>query len=512
MEPAKPSQQIDPVSAEEGGLVELLKLREPILLDPNDAPHRQLNYIDEYARALGCNTFVIEQHYIDRDFMEEHSVFYSKDLSSSVNYCRRVHFFRNTKKELEAAFKRLHTLALSREDGTFDRECREFSEKNYIGFTVIKPLIGCPVGRTVLTPYPRDSAKGYVRRFPCACNYDVHLLGIPLYVRGLAFQQQDVGVSACATTALWTSLQRARQLELSGAAAPAQITLRASQFNLPFGRPMPSEGLSLDQMSMAINSLGYSPYLFKAESFEATRAVLFSAISSGISAVLVLEDETRTRYHAVAVSGMAVDSSGNLLTLNGGILDQSEGMRAIYLHDDRYGPYIKGIPIQRKGQFHLRLIIQNAVEGNREETWTLTHLLIPMHSKVRLSFGELNRASGELADYVQALRRTVLDVGGKTALVRSTRIFRSYKYIERLLSKPETNSVVQQICSKLPLPRYLATVRMEARDLDPIDVLLDTTATERNLSCIAVISHGNSRANTRTIAETIASAYHCELI
>ena len=450
MEPGKPSQKIDYVSVAEGSLAGLLKLPEPILVDVRDEPHRQLNYIDQYARTLGCKTFLIEHHYIDRDYMEEHSIFYSKDLSSSVNYCRRVHFFRCPQKDLQAEVSRLYQLALG-QTRLFEQACRDFSEQNYIGFSVIKPLLGCPVGRTVLACYPEESGKGYRRRFPCACNYDVHVLGLPLHIRGLAFQQQDVGVSACATTALWTSLQRARQLEQSGAAAPAQITLRASQFTLPFGRSMPSEGLSLDQMSMAIHSLGYSPYLFKAESFDATRAVLYTAISSGISAVLVLEDDSRTRYHAIAVAGMGVDTAQQLPASDTGIVDQSQGMRSIYLHDDRYGPYIKAVQLQRKREFLLRFTVQDSDGSERPETWTLTHILVPMHSKVRLSFGELNRAAGQLSDYVQAFRRTML-AAGKDPLIWSTRISRSYRYVQGLLTKQSTNSRVSKICSKATSP------------------------------------------------------------
>ena len=159
MEPGKPSQKIDYVSVAEGSLAGLLKLPEPILVDVRDEPHRQLNYIDQYARTLGCKTFLIEHHYIDRDYMEEHSIFYSKDLSSSVNYCRRVHFFRCPQKDLQAEVSRLYQLALG-QTRLFEQACRDFSEQNYIGFSVIKPLLGCPVGRTVLACYPEETGKG----------------------------------------------------------------------------------------------------------------------------------------------------------------------------------------------------------------------------------------------------------------------------------------------------------------------------------------------------------------
>jgi hypothetical protein len=54
-------------------LVDTLGLRDPKFVTAEEA-HRQLNYIDGYVRtpALGCKTVVAEEHYIDRDHMEDH--------------------------------------------------------------------------------------------------------------------------------------------------------------------------------------------------------------------------------------------------------------------------------------------------------------------------------------------------------------------------------------------------------------------------------------------------------
>jgi len=126
--------------------------------------------------------------------------------------------------------------------------CAEFSRTSYLGFGVIKPLGGTPVGRTMLAAFDPGSGDGFHYRFDCTCEYQAHLLGAELTVRGLGFQQQDVGVSACATTALWSAMQKVRDFEDIGTATPAQITTLASQYALPFGRSMPSEeALSIEQ-------------------------------------------------------------------------------------------------------------------------------------------------------------------------------------------------------------------------------------------------------------------------
>ncbi|MCU1303460.1 MAG: hypothetical protein JWQ87_3744 [Candidatus Sulfotelmatobacter sp.] len=393
-------QKIDFHSTGGVSLLDILKLPNPRFVTAEEA-QKQLSYIDEYVRRapFDCKTIVVEQHYIDRDYIEDHSVFYSKSLYPYPNFCRRVHFFSLDKEQLHEQIHRIRDLRSSGEE-TFLRQCTEFSRVHYVGFAVIKPLPGCPVGRTVLRCLPEESGKGYLRKFHCSCNYDPHLLGVRLTISGLAFQQQDLGVSACATTALWTSLQRARQLEQSGIATPAQITIRASQYALPFGRPMPSEGLSLDQMCQAVQSLGYSPSLHRAEVFEITRGLLFSSISSGISPVLIMNLPGSDINHAVAAAGMGVAKLSQPSTTSE-IRHRSKDLVAIYVHDDREGPYLKATI--RKHQ--TKLFINLKLPSGKEETWELTHILIPLHSKIRLSFAQLYTAGLDLVSNVQSFAR-----------------------------------------------------------------------------------------------------------
>jgi hypothetical protein len=483
-------------------LEDILKLPDPYFILPEDA-RRQLNYIDRYVRhpELGCRTVVLEEHYIDRDYIEDHSVFYSKSLTNYPNYCTRVHFFSLEPTQLQSEITRIRSLRSSAEEHVFWEECGRLSKRHYIGFAVIKPLPGCPVGRTVLRCLQEDSKKGHLRKFKCACDFDAHLLGLRFTVKGLPFQQQDLGVSACATTALWISLQRAAQLEHAGAATPAHITMRASQFALPFGRPMPSEGLSLDQMCQAIQSLGYSPNLHRAEgsSFEVTRALLFSSVSSGFSPVLVMENVDGSVRHAVAVAGVAVSQHTTAPPVTG-VRHRSADLRGLYVHDDRCGPYLKATIAERKGNFLVRYELFDA-----QEEWTLTHILTPLHAKIRLSFGELYRAGADaLTSDVQAF----LNASGEneSTLWRS-RIYRSHVYVDELLQRVGASRLVEQLCRKVRLSRHIGVIRFDAPSLDTFDVLLDTTSTERNLNCLAVLQLQSTNVHTAELCRFIAGRY-----
>jgi hypothetical protein len=241
-----------PFGEQKQRLAQLLKLRESPFIREFDADgiaFRQIEYIERYVafRDLNCQSVVIERHYIDRDYMEDYSIFYSKNLHPYGNSCQRVHFFNIDPQEVKQKLTDLLRFGKQNGEEKYRQAAVEFSEKHYLGFSVIKPLGGCPVGRTVLRTYSNEAEEGRNRLFLAIRPYKVHLLGVELVVRGLAFQQQDLGVSACATTALWSALHKVRDFEDIGSATPAQITMRATQHTLPFGRSMPSsEGLSID--------------------------------------------------------------------------------------------------------------------------------------------------------------------------------------------------------------------------------------------------------------------------
>ncbi len=440
--------------------------------------------------------------------MEEHSVFYSKNLRPYENWCRRLHFFSMEEKDLKLQFRQLRA---TRQQDSFHVACEDFSRKSYLGFSVIKPLPGCPVGRTVLRPFPREASRGYHREFQCICRRNkAHLLGVPLSVTGLPFQQQDLGVSACATTALWSSLQRARELEESGSATPAHITIRASQFALPFGRSMPSEGLGVDQMCQAVHSFGYAPNLFRAEDFEYSRGILFSAVRSGISPVLILKPiPPRGRpSHAVAVAGIKLRNKHRTGLLTELIDAESNDMVGLYIHDDRIGPYLTTKIRKRKERLLLHLPLSSL---GTSETWLLSHILIPTHPKIRLSFGALREAAIHLVRSVHALRGAVMAVPPAVTSWES-RIIRAHDYVEEMLLFGEQripDSLIERLCGKIPFSRYLGVVRLRAADLDPIDVLLDTTSTFRNLTSLAVVQIATSQPYTPAMVALLGRKYDC---
>ena len=199
-------------------------------------------------------TILVESHYIDRDYIQDVALFYARSLRNYDNYGQRWHFFTDTisKEEWQQRFQNATPISRGEHSATLQR--------SYLGFTVIRPLPGSPVGRTVLQTFGPTTDSGHPRVFPTLRDYPVHLAGFTLTVRGLAFQQQDQGVSACATTALWSSLQNVARMEELHVPTPAEITQAASRYLLSAsaGRASPPKGSPCNSCAKRPEQRGYT--------------------------------------------------------------------------------------------------------------------------------------------------------------------------------------------------------------------------------------------------------------
>ena len=95
------------------------------------------------------------------------------------------------------------------------------------------------------------------------------------------------------------------------------------------------------------------------------------------------------------------------------------------------------------------------------ETWVLSRILIPLHPKIRLSFGELQRAAIRLVREIHAYRQSLLG-GPGTVTSWECWIAKSHSYVESLIlgEKKASDSLVERLCTSVPFSRYLGVVRI----------------------------------------------------
>src|SRR5579862_1453263 len=208
------------------------------------AGHGPAKYLYSYLNTMQTATMVVEDPYTDADFLDDFTAYYARCFSAFGRRCKRLHFFRC--RLTPESFSTLLGKRLQRSDD-------EAIRSNYLGFVVARPLPEKIIGRSVLRTY--DDDKGTRRHFPVSRSYEVNLFGLNLTVNGLAYQEQDEVLAACATVALWSAFHKTGDLFGTAIPTPAVITRAATQAS-HYGRPIPQHGLRMEEMCSAIRHNG----------------------------------------------------------------------------------------------------------------------------------------------------------------------------------------------------------------------------------------------------------------
>jgi hypothetical protein len=438
-----------------------------------DPPVDQVAYLGRYVGRLGAKIFVLEEHYVDRHFTEEFSLYYARCLTPPPSVCHRIHFFAQelSNEELD----RWLNQAVTSVDEKHEVEAK--LSNAYLGFAVIRPLPHVPIGRTILRPLEDRNE----RRIFTTTRRTVHLLGLELKITGLAFQQQDRAVGACATAALWMAMSRVAQLEGGRAPTPAFISEAASRHTGLEGRPLPSRGLTIGQVTEAIRECGFAPEVLRATGApQAFLAMIFCYLRSGIPVVLILGNDGAEEAHAVTAVGYRIGHTRDEFEY----LVPTRSMRTekLYVHDDRLGPYARAglsvvtLPVQQEGEVApsgLFLHIERD-EGEQEAELLIRCAVVPVYPKLRVSFEDVWPMAIHFVEYIQTY-------GGVRAQCEMFFV-RAGSYLEELVKLTEESDIhlpqdrLAAFMRTLALSRWVCVIRWwSEKDLPLADFLYDTT-------------------------------------
>lgn len=418
----------------------------------------QTVYIAEFLRRLGTVSLVVESHYVDRHFIEEHALYYSRCLVQPTNVCVRIHAF-----SCGLDHAGLSKLVREAAQGTGSSAAvQQKLETSYLGFIVIRPLPSVPIGRTVLRP-PSDGATLYT-----LIRYTVHLLGLELRITGLAFQQQDRAVGACATTAIWVALQRLIRHDGGRSPTPAAVTQAAVRHFLPEGRPFPSGGLAAEQVSEALRNFDFGPEVFGGAPTRFCRLLMGIYLRSGIPVVLGVDVGHRDVQHAIVALGCRVARAGSSRrrTVSG------ERVRLINLdfdelifHDDRIGPYLNARLVSGPRSLALKL----SGKGVGRQTLRILMAFAPLYPKIRTSAEQLVTRAFNMLPLMEYL------IGGKRGLEVEMFFDRAGSYQESLFAKRLSPQRVARFQQTAALSRYVGVIRWSSKGQPLMDTLWDTT-------------------------------------
>jgi hypothetical protein len=290
---------------------------------PDVYSKKQTDYLFRYLQDLKAQSIVLEAEYVDKDFLDDHSRFYVRRFNNRGHGCARLHFFSLGIDVLD--FDRLLGHGTSEKD-------RQNLQFHYLGFMVVKPLPKTFIGKTCFKLY--ESLNGGPQKACLSRTYTVHLFGIGLTVKSVAFQEQDKVISACATTAIWSAFNALQWIPIRAIPSCCDITTNAINFIADSSNSFPNRELSVKQILRAIDVQGLRHHSY---SVDCSQSEVFpyieSHIRSGLPLVLVAD------VYQIVAEKKLTRLAGHALTIVGYARDA--GRDVLYVHDDRLGPFAR---------------------------------------------------------------------------------------------------------------------------------------------------------------------------
>lgn len=371
----------------------------------------QLKYLCNYLEVdhIDAKTIVVENEYIDRHYLEDYSEYYARCFSSHPRKSVRVHFFSNEFTEQD------FTAAYIKNNQTFIGEL----QNSYLGFAVFRPIPHTFLARVCLKPYGQflNSNNHKLIKSPIK----VSLFGIPLQVETTAFIEQDKVVSACATSALWTLLGASSLMSSNNLPSPSAITKIAANSSSEGMRTFPSPGLTHTQVARTLKHYGLEPSILEIQNkdFSELKEFIYAYISND-TPILIGGDvykHTNTKDHESLGRHLVCSLGyhfGNENWDKGGFKLRSHAIDKIYVHDDRYGPFIKIdttpvnfnilSPAESGAQNVTKTGLELSLHKEKSEIFVPEIAIIGLYHKIRIPYKNVKDLCQALHTYLSILR------------------------------------------------------------------------------------------------------------
>jgi len=448
-------------------------------------------YFRDYFDCIHAKTVVVENAYVDRDYLEDYSEYYVRCFQEYPRKCTRLHFFKS-----DFTLAAFESCLVGGKATLTPAQLQE----NYLGFIVLKPLPRTIIGRTCLITYPQDGR----RHFPATRCYVVNLFGLRLKVEHtLAFQEQDSVVAACATSALWSIFQATGHLFQHQIPSPAAITNSATRMLTTEQRAFPSAGLTPLEMAHAIKSVGLEPFAVNVSDHCSLKATAYAYLRAGIPMMLGfrLVDVSSSSspyligHHAVAITGYSLGRAAPEALDNTDFLLKATRIDKIYAHDDQVGPFSRmvfdGNTIDNNGE-----VIPSILTSWRGDDGLIGScravpylLLIPIYHKIRIPFSAIQ-------DVVFNFDRVLKIAAAGSGLFPSAQLFEWDIFLVSVNDFKEQifqSEVIAEDARRNLLfqgfPRFLWQASLFSDAFVKLDLLFDATDIEKGCFFLRVIEH-----------------------
>lgn len=260
---------ISDLQADTPALNEILRFLRPQSTSSSeyeDMKFTLLFFMNSLRTDLGVE---METDYVDKVYRDSYYAYYDTKRLPYSRYCIRLSFF----------------------DSHFNKDVNlddvDNIKDNYLGFVVLRPIRYC-IGRNVIDPKAKVDIT-LQRSKICKAAIESSCFGIKLNALGFPHSSQDTETMTCAQTTIWTLLEYyGNKYNIYRPTTPSEIKRILESFS--YERQFPSSGLTYNQISVALRSLGFGSKIYSLGS-DSNRfyRLLACYVESGIPTAIALQ-------------------------------------------------------------------------------------------------------------------------------------------------------------------------------------------------------------------------------
>lgn len=355
---------------------------------------------------------IIETDYVDKVYRDSFYSYYSTKLKSYNRNCLKLSFF-------EPFFNDING---------FLAKSKEEIQSQYCGFLVLRPLVQC-IGRNCIKKEAKK--KGFSSIGICKTSIDTSCFGIKLKAEGFPHSSQDGEYMTCAETTIWSLMEYfGNKYPLHQPVMPTEVlrTIKSSAFE----RSVPSAGLNLNQISLALKEQGFGCKIYDVSN-PRFKELFTCYIESGLP--LAVSISGQNVGHAVVALGRL---KGNLIQLK----DNSTAINKHYCFwnkcVDNFVFNDDNLPCYSIADFN-----------DPASYFGKTHIaqfIVPLHKKIYLPAEQ----AIEKSNFLLEKEFNVSEGSIVRTFLTSNRTYREY-----LFSNDSLSSIEKQVLLTLEMPKFI---------------------------------------------------------
>jgi hypothetical protein len=308
--------------------------------------------------------FIVEYPYVDKVYRDSYYSYYASKHSAYQRDCIRVLIFK----------KNVNIQEFS------NPEKFQKLQDGFLGYFVLRPLRTI-IGRSLINPaaFETENVKICIQKSECL------VLGVKLIVEGFPHSSQDSETITCAETTIWSAMEYFGT-RYSDYKPVLPSTIIKTIERIAVQRQLPSNGLTMEQISFALKQFGFGTRIYSKEQYEDELFDIIDAyIESGIPVMTGLESDEGSLGHVVVLIGKQYNEDiGNFqgvknktLTISGqptAYHDIAQLPGKYVVQDDNLAPY-QVITLDQPGVHY---------EDAASQSYKIDSIVVPLYPKIYL--------------------------------------------------------------------------------------------------------------------------------